>query len=99
MIQELIGNLRIGARMMSRTPGFTVVALLTMALGIGANTAIFSLVSGVLLKPLPFPEAERIVEAYEASPNGLAVVDGRLVEAPVVRAMRRRLALAAAARA
>jgi putative ABC transport system permease protein len=61
MLQELMSNVRFGLRLMLRTPGFTVVALLTMALGIGANTAIFSLVNGVLLKPLPYPEAERIV--------------------------------------
>jgi putative ABC transport system permease protein len=60
IMQELMGNLRFGTRLMLRAPVFTVVAVLTMALGIGANTAIFSLVNGVLLKPLPYPEAERI---------------------------------------
>ena len=60
MLQELISDLRFGTRMLLRAPGFTVVALITMALGIGGNTAIFSLVNGVLLKPLPYPEAERI---------------------------------------
>ena len=61
MLGELISDLRFGLRLVARTPGFTVVALIAMALGIGANTAIFSLVDGVLLKPLPYPEAERAV--------------------------------------
>jgi len=67
MLSELMNNLRFGLRLMLRTPGFTVVALITMALGIGANTAIFSLVNGVLLKPLPYPEADRI--AYVMANN------------------------------
>jgi hypothetical protein len=60
VFHQLMNDIRFGLRMMRRAPGFTAVALLTMSIGIGANTAIFSLVNGVLLKPLPYPEADRI---------------------------------------
>src|SRR5688572_20221620 len=65
----MLSDLKFGLRNLVRTPGFTLTALLALALGIGANTAIFSLVSPVLFRPLPVPDPERLVDLSSYHPK------------------------------
>ena len=67
-MSTLIQDLKFGLRMLAKNPGFTAVGVLTLALGIGANTAIFSVVNWLLLKPLPYPDSGRLVMLWESSP-------------------------------
>ena len=68
-LESILADLRFAFRRLAKAPGFTVTILLTLAIGMGANTAVFSVVNRVLLKPLPYPDSERLVALWLNAPG------------------------------
>ena len=69
MLETIFQDLRFALRTFRKNPGFTCSALLTLALGIGANATIYSVIDGVLLHPIPFPDSDRVVVLYQKVPR------------------------------
>ncbi|MEY2531920.1 MAG: hypothetical protein QOI96_2005, partial [Verrucomicrobiota bacterium] len=77
-MNTLLQDIRYGFRMLIKHKGFTAVAVIALGLGVGANTAIFSLVNGVLLRPLPFPDAERIIYIEGKNPAAAGITESNI---------------------
>jgi hypothetical protein len=70
LLDTILQDLRFGARMLLRSPAFAAAAVLALGLGIGASTAVFSVLDGVVLRPLPYSDPERLVMIWDANPSG-----------------------------
>src|SRR5437762_2942348 len=82
----MFGDIKYGLRVLAKRPAFSIVAIVTLALGIGANTAIFSVVEGALLRPLPFRQADRLVRIFETrDENGIRAASMNLSDKTVQR--------------
>ena len=87
-MENLIADLRYAARTLVKTPAFLLISVLTLALGIGGNIAIFTLVQAVLLQPLPFPQPERLVRIFDNRGEPGTILTRRFGEAASLRLTR-----------
>jgi hypothetical protein len=89
-MQSFVRDLRYVGRAALRTPGFFIVTVLTLALVIGATTAIFTVINGVLLEPLPYPNPERLVQLWQVGEEGGQGQGGGALEKPAAGQRHRR---------
>jgi predicted permease len=74
-VEDFVQDMRYALRMLAKAPGFTIIAILTIAIGIGANTAVFSVVNSVVLKPLSYPHSEELVSLHQVAPGAAGLAD------------------------